>query len=86
MQALADVTHPDAGTFANQAADGRGCSAAGLHANAIVFDLEQEPLVDDAAAEDDGAAADAWLEAMLDAVLDERLEDHAGDDDVERVG
>src|SRR6185437_9676916 len=58
----------------------------GLHADAVVFDLDEQTVVrQDSAAQCDGATADARLEPMLDGVLDERLQQHAGDDDGQRV-
>ena len=57
-----------------------------VHADAVVLHLEQQAAVgENAAAQGHGAAADAWLEAMLDRVLDQRLQQHAGDDDGQRL-
>ena len=52
--------------------------AAGRDADAVVFDFDDEPAVLEAAAQGDGATGDARLESMLDAVFDERLEQHTG--------
>jgi len=86
LDAFADVAHADAGAFPNKAGDGGGGGAAGLDADAVVFDFEEEAAVRDAGTESNGAAGDAGLEAVLDGILDEGLEEHGGDDDVEGVG
>ena len=77
---------PTAGAGAYEAAEGGDVGAVGGHADAVVFYFDEEAaLVGDFAADGDGAATDAGLEAVLDAVFDERLEKHAGDDDVQGV-
>ena len=84
--AFAYVAHADSGAGAYEAAEGRDVGAVGGHADSVVFYFdEKSALVGDLAAQGDGAAADAWFEAVLDAVFDEGLEKHAGDDDVQGV-
>ena len=52
----------------------------------VVFDFDHDALVLAPAADDDGADADLAGEAVLDRVLDQRLQDHARHDDVDGVG
>src|SRR4029450_3304401 len=54
--------------------------------HSVIFDLDDRPPVFAPAPNRDRARADLPGEAVLDRVLDERLQDHARDDDVERVG
>jgi hypothetical protein len=86
LDSFADVTHADAGAFADETADGSGGGAAGFDAYAVVFDFEEEAAFVDAGAEGNGAAGDAGLEAVLDGVFDKGLEEHRGNDDVEGFG
>ena len=41
LDSFADVTHADAGAFADETADGSGGGAAGFDAYAVVFDFEE---------------------------------------------
>ena len=82
FEALADIAHADAGSLE----DAAGMRAAGGDANAVIFDFDDEPVPLEAAAESDDAAGDARLESVLDAVFDQRLQEHAGDGDFERRG
>jgi len=59
--------------------------AAGRDADAVVLDFDDEPFALHPAAQGDGAAGDTGLEAVLDAVFDERLEEHAGNGNVQRA-
>jgi len=72
---------PDAGAFA---AESRSGTVA--HADTVVGHLDKDTVAFKAAAQGDGAAVDAGLEAVLDAVLDKRLEQDAGDHDLEGAG
>ena len=55
------------------------------HADAVVGYFDEHAIPSELAAQRDGAAIDAGLEAMLDAVFDERLQKDAGHEDVERL-
>ena len=56
------------------------------HADAVVGHFDEDAIACELAAQGYGAAVDARLESVLDAVFDERLKQDAGDEDVERVG
>ena len=86
LHAFADVLHADAGAAAGCAYDSLPYRPLRGHADAVVFYFdEQSAFAGDAAAKGNGAAVDAGFEAVLDGVFDERLEQHAGDDDAESV-
>ena len=54
------------------------------HADAVVGYLDEYAVAGKLAAQGDGSAMDARLEAVLDAVFDKRLQENAGHEDVER--
>ena len=56
----------------------------GRYTDTVVFDLdEKSSLFGDLAAQSDGAAANAWLQSVFDAVFDERLQQHSWNHDVQ---
>src|SRR5208282_1086854 len=57
----------------------------GVHAHAVIGDLDGDPVALEAAAQSDRAAVNARLQAVLDAVLNERLQQNAGHQDLERA-
>src|SRR6185295_11660671 len=56
------------------------------HAQPVVEDLDERAAVADERADGDPSAADLARQAVLDRVLDERLQQHARHDDVEGPG
>ena len=79
FQPLLHVFHADAGAGAAQ----RGAAVA--HAHAVVGHFDEIRSPSSAAAQRDRAAMDARLKSMLDAVLDERLQQDAGHQNLERA-
>ena len=77
LQALGDVQHADTGP-------GRRGSRPMRHADAIIFHLDNQAVAGVAAADMDAASVHLRREAMLDGVLHQRLQDHAGHEKVER--
>ena len=61
-------------------------SDSGKEPHPVVVDLDDDAAVFAMAADRDRARTDLAREAVLDRVLDQRLQDHAGDDEIERVG
>ena len=80
FEALLHVLHADAGAVACEP-----CAGSVAHAYAVVGHLDEDAIAGEFAAQGDGAAVYARLESMLDAVFDERLEQDAGDENVERL-
>src|SRR6185437_11916080 len=78
LQTFADVAESDA-----MAARG---NLLGHHAATIVLDFQFDLSGEAAGAKSDGAAGELGGEAMADGVLDNRLQQHAGHEDVEGVG
>src|SRR5690242_8860451 len=56
----------------------------GAHSDAIIFNLYRQQPVMKPAAQVNGSAVDLRGESVLDGVLDQRLQEHAGDDGIER--
>ena len=79
FEALLHILHADAGAGRWRRAGARAVA----HADAVVGYFDEDAVAVELAAQGDGAAVDARLEAVLDAVFDERLEQDAGDEDVE---
>ncbi len=50
----------------------------------VVFDFDDQPRIGDAAAQVNAASLDFRSQAMLNGVLDQRLQQHAGNHDIER--
>ncbi len=85
MHALTDVAHANTKAGTPEGVRGIFCrDTFGWDAETIVFYFENQAATDDAAAEGDGAAVNTRLKPMLDAVFDKGLEEHAGNDDIER--
>ncbi len=77
LEPLLHVFHANAGAGAAQ------CGRAVAHAHAIVGHFDRNPVALQPAAQRDRAAVDARLKAVLDAVLDERLQQDAGHQNIE---
>jgi len=54
------------------------------HAHAVIFHFNHQPRFDQAAAQRNAAAFDLGSKSVLDAVFDQRLEQHAGNHGFER--
>jgi len=50
-----------------------------FHAHAVILDLDHQPRLDDATSQRDAAAFDLGRKSVLDAVFDQRLQQHARD-------
>ena len=74
-----DIDHADAGA-------GRSTCAGSRHAHAIVFHFDYHAAIGATAANVDAAAIDFVGQAVLDGVFDQRLQNHAGNQMVERGG
>src|SRR5204863_1756719 len=78
-QTLVDVSQPDPATK-------RLFQAFLAHAEPIVGHLDGDAPFVQGGANGNTAASNLCRQAVLDRVLDERLQDHARDDHVERIG
>ena len=83
LEALGHIGHADA--VAAQSARPLQ-QVRGSHADAVVFHLDDQLGVGETAAQVDAAAFDLRGQAVLDGILHQRLQQHAGHHDVERSG
>src|ERR1700761_640954 len=85
LHALAHVAQTDARTLAHQPAHRLRHRSAGLHADTIIFYFNYQAFALQAAAYRHGASADARLQTVLDAVFNQRLQQHTRHDKLQRV-
>src|SRR5882724_7675159 len=80
LQTLCDIGHADAHAIWMSGGFRR------IHADAVIFHFDHQLLFFHPTADDDAAALDLGRQPVLDRVLDQRLQDHAGDVCLERLG